>query len=119
MPHSKKVKSVVTRASKRKPQDKTTTVLPKKPRESGKEPTMQGRPELQITVPGDQAQGQTSPVQVILNQTVTTAPTQPSSLQPNGAVQGTVAWSPLLEPVTATSANWQQQPAPQHQFGWH
>ena len=80
---------------------------------------MQGRPDLQITVPVDQVQGQTSPVQVTLNQTVTTAPMQPLSLQPNSTVQGTVAWSPLLGPVTTTSANWQQQHVPQQQFGWH
>ena len=79
---------------------------------------MQGRPELQITVPADQSQGQPSPIQVTLNQTVTTAPTQPLSLQPNSAVQGTVDWSPSPGPVTTTSATWQQQPAPQQQFGW-
>ena len=78
---------------------------------------MQGRLELQITVPTDRPQGQPSLVQLTLNQTVTTAPMQPSTLQPNGAVQGTVAWSPLLGPVTTTSATW-QQPAPQQHFSW-
>ena len=76
---------------------------------------MQGRLELQITLPADKPQGQPSLVQLMLNQTVTTAPTQPSTLQPNGAVQGTVAWSPLLGPFTTTSATW-QQPAPQQHF---
>ena len=78
---------------------------------------MQGRLELQITVPADRPQGQSSLVQLTLNQTITTVPMQPSTLQPNSAVQGTVAWSPLLGPVTTTSATW-QQPAPQQQFSW-
>ena len=117
MPLQKRVKSVVTHTSKRRTQEKSTPVPPKKPKKSAGDKGMQGRPELQITVPADSPQGQPSLVQLTLNQTVTTAPMQPLTLQPNGAVQGTVAWSPLLGPVTTTSATW-QQPVPQQHFGW-
>ena len=110
-PHRKRVKSVVTHAS-RQTQEKSTPVPPKKPQKSAGDKGMQGRPELQITVPADRPQGQLSPIQLTLNQTVTTAPTQPSTLQPKCAVQGTVAWSPLPGPVTTTSATW-RQPASQ------
>ena len=50
-------------------------------------------------------------------QTVSTAAMQPLSLQPDSAVQGTVAWSPILGPVTTQSTSWQPQLL-QHQLGW-
>ena len=85
MPPQKRVKSVVTWASKRWTQEKSTSVHPKKP---AGDKGMQGRLELQINGPADRPQGQPSPVQLMLNQTVTTAPMQPSTLQPNGACRG-------------------------------
>ena len=117
MPLQKRVKSIVTHKSKRWTQKKSTPGLPNKPKKSAGDKGMQGGPELQITVPADRLQGQPSLVQLTLNQTVTTAPMQSLTLQPNGAVQGMVAWSPLPGPVTTTSATW-QLPVPQQQFSW-
>ena len=64
MPPQKRVKSVVTCTSKRWMQEKSTPVLPKKGKKSAGDRGMQGRPELQITVPADRPQGQPSPVQL-------------------------------------------------------
>ena len=83
-----RVKSVVTRAEyKRKAQDKTVATSPKWGRRSQKSKTnLQGRPDLQITVPSN-----TNTASLTINippttpQTVSTAAMQPSSLQPDSA----------------------------------
>ena len=103
IPLQKRVKSIVTKASKRQTQEKSTLVPPKKTKKSAGDKGMQGRPELQITVPEDRPQGQLSPIQLTLNQTVTTAPTQPQHCNQN--VQCREQWpghhyqgqSPLLQ----------------------
>ena len=55
-------------------------------------------------------------IQVSMQQ-ASTATMQPSSLQPNSAVQGTVAWSLTLGPATTYSASGQPM-LPQHHLGW-
>ena len=69
-------------------------------------------------VPAEQNDPPTIPnqgIEVMLNQTVTTVPMQPLPLQPNGAVQGTVAWSLIPGPATTNSSQWQQH-LPQQQY---
>ena len=111
---------MVTRAvTKRKTQEKLGSMRPKCPRKSPKDKnTLQGRLDLQITVPSDQNPTSASMnIQTTISQTVSTAAMQPLTLQPDGAMQGTVAWSPPAGPVTTHSASWQPQLPPQ-QFGW-
>ena len=87
----------------------------KKPRRSTRDTTLQGHTDLQVTVSTEQP-NTPQDIQVSMQQ-ASTATMQPPSLQPNGAVQGTVAWLPTLGPATTYSASWQPM-LPQHHLGW-
>ena len=106
---------MVTQASKRKQDVALSSTAKKKPRTITRNTTLQGHPDLQVTVSIKQ-QHIPQDIQVSMQQ-ASTATMQLSSLQPDGAVQGTMAWSLTRGPATTYSASWHPM-LPQHHLGW-